>query len=663
MATHNDLLSLLSIFPVVLIASSAILLDHSMRYETVLHRCQLQVLMWIVLSLASSIQWPGPMRSGNENDGTSEISNGNGDHLQFVCFVWAQLTVFFNLSSVIVEVTQSRLVAPSRWKKNLRNVLHFLPISSWCSVVVAACSVVPLYTTTTDSKSSMQIDTVWKFSLWTFLGTFLVLWLIRLSSNRRRKISLDMEGMPTTMSTVARTSASYRNNGGILARICGVSPIAGTVDYNSSVYSRQNTAHYWLDERQWYTWNRIQTIQWFAQQLSSKVDNDICEGEKDMVIAMLAPHRVTGDVLDYLADVSQLVALRVPFGPACQLSDSIAELVERYPKPRRKNSVRGRVGRVDNRSSAIPRNDTYDNAQNHPESQTSNGWLDLHDHEYNKEPRSQQTNGRLVGVNNELPLQRPIPSRTFGGQHQYQNDPQIQGGISEEHHEKLNNVMKERFGLELPKLKATDFLAVQKGLSSKANAKHETIPSSNDIMSQPHPRTVMSADGSADPTVRNDFANGTTVPLPYESRQSLPLPSASTDNRSTPTSLSSSGIPQHVLEGMPPGIQDIAKRRPDLIQTIWKQKQQQSPKQPRNPPHLPPQKELPSSTQQYNRLPTLSETSRIDSMKGEDQVYTSAVDYDTDDEDETTSLIHRDNSNQSPTQYKSIHKSIIPSII
>jgi hypothetical protein len=49
---------------------------------------------------------------------------------------------------------------------------------------------------------------------------------------------------------------------------------------------------------------------------------------------------------------------------------------------------------------------------------------------------------------------------------------------------------------------------------------------------------------------------------------------------------------------------------------------------------------------------------------GENRVDTGDEDYDSDDEDETTSLIHdRDSINEFPARYKSIDKSMIPSIV
>jgi hypothetical protein len=615
--------------------------------------------MWLALSLATS----STLRGNDVND-----ADGN-PRVAAVCFAaWAHLTVFFNLSAILAEaLLQRRLLnlntntnAPStRWNQTLRNALHVLPMASWCSMIVVAVAT----TTGTELSSSPPIiDSVWKLSLWGFLGTFLVRWLIRMSATRRQKTAVDMQGMPTTMAT----SDSNNNSGGVMARCCGIRP--ATANYNSSATSQfNNSKQCWLDEGQWYAWNRVQTIQWFVQQLMSSsssskgASNDDDDEEKDMVIAILAPHRITGDVLEGLADVSQLVALRVPYGPACRLSDSIAELVDRYPTPQRRRitnqgggggSARGgrkvRFGNPLSTYSNDSGNSNTNDIRNHYDDENDRMHSELrgsNDYEYNNNNNGQGIPGdqhQYQYQNNEQ-------------QQQQQNDFQGAAGVTEEQHEKLNNVMKERFGLELPKLKATDWLAVQKGLRDKAAAKnntdidnnHETMSLTNhDMMSQPQPHPL-------------------TVPLPQtqqQFRQNNPSSSYSDNHRgrippSSSSSLSSSmpipGIPDHVLEGMPPKIREVAKRRPDLISTIWKQKQNQV---PRIPPNYQASAALPGAVTS-NQFSGLQNNTVLPETVDEDY-------DDSDDEDETTNLIHsRDDSNEYPARYKSIDKSMIPSIV
>jgi len=459
---------------------------------------------------------------------------------------------------------------------------------------------------------------------------------------------MDMQGMPTTMTTNIATSASDTIfGGGIMARFCGVRTLRSTTNYKSSVASERSNTQLWLDERQWYKWTRVQVIQWFAEQLSSKTNGCILEDEKDMILAFLVPHRITGDVLEDLADVSQLVALQVPFGPACRLSDSIVELVGRYPKPQRMDSRRRRTKRFVNCSSTALDNDGNCRDDTLP---TSNDCLDLHDHQYNNETRSRQLNGRLSSVNDGLAAQCPDQIQDPSGQFQYQADSIFPNNISVEQHEKLNNVMKERFGLELPNLKAADVLAVHKELESKPGNNQKFKEYANDDILQSHPLAMTNEDGSIDPTTRHPVPNGITYP---ES------PSSSLQNiKSQPLNTS---IPENILNEMPPEIREVAKRRPDLMMTIWRQKQQQILQQPRKQNALPVSSTTPSiATKQHCEPSKLPKTSREEHAVEE---YSEREYYDSDDQDETTSLIHRENSNEFPARYKSIDKSLLPGVI
>jgi len=195
--------------------------------------------------------------------------------------------------------------------------------------------------------------------------------------------------------------------------------------------------------------------------------------------------------------------------------------------------------------------------------------------------------------------------------------------------------MKERFGLELPKLKATDFLAVQKAYLSKENNgnNHQTKPPSPDGTARPPLFAATTANEyTTDPAFNSndDYSNKIKAPQqPHQHSQRY-----SHSNLQPPPS-SSNVMPEHLFEGMPPQIREIAKRRPDLIKTMWKQKQE--------------------AMQQQQSKEQQAQTNSI-----EEEVY-----EDSDDEgDERTSLIDRDSMNQHPVRYKSIgEKSMIPDIV
>ena len=86
-----------------------------------------------------------------------------------------------------------------------------------------------------------------------------------------------------------------------------------------------------LDPSQWYNWNVSTTLQWITSVLGN---NDNGNDEHDnVVIQQLAIHRIHGAILETLT-VSQLLALGVPYGPACQLAHAIqSQLLRPYPQP------------------------------------------------------------------------------------------------------------------------------------------------------------------------------------------------------------------------------------------------------------------------------------------------------------------------------------------
>jgi len=357
----------------------------------------------------------------------------------------------------------------------------------------------------------------------------------------------------------------------------------------------------YLDDRQWYTWSKLETTQWFVQQLKGDTD------ENNKILSILCKHCITGDVLDVL-DASQLVALQVPFGPACKLADAIHGLVERFPKPRIINGIRQRT-----RWGNVP-----------TETRPSRDYLDNYDDEYNNNTTSEEELLRTNNNNNPVEQQQQVNGigqepRTQKTQPAYPNESG--GGMSEEH-EQLNQVMKDRFGLELPKLRAADFLAVQKGLNAQKNG-HGAMPSEG--MTQPHPFAA-----SVDP-MTNNYANGTTaVPI----AQTLHDGSPSSARMPSPPTLSGD-IPDEIFKGMPPELQEIARRRPDLVGKIFKQKQQvlRANSKPRT----------------LHALPEILDEEEFDS----------------DNEDETTSLIQSDSiqHREHPGRYKSVDKSMLPSIV
>eukprot|EP00535_Pseudo-nitzschia_heimii_P000201 CAMPEP_0197184904 /NCGR_PEP_ID=MMETSP1423-20130617/10814_1 /TAXON_ID=476441 /ORGANISM="Pseudo-nitzschia heimii, Strain UNC1101" /LENGTH=638 /DNA_ID=CAMNT_0042635847 /DNA_START=82 /DNA_END=1995 /DNA_ORIENTATION=+ len=638
MAIPAGLVFLFSVIPVVLATIAALLLDRVLKYETTFNRCQIQILMWIVLSTISSKTWLGPSKSRND-DISESVSNGSGIDHEVVCSVLVQLTIFFNLMVPLGELLQKRLEPTPRWTQMVWNGIQILPLSSCLTMIMVTCYVLYL-----NAKEAItEVEIIWKVSIFIFLGAFLGLWLFRFSTNRSRKVLTDMQGMPMPVTTAFPAASGPSISGGIMARFCGVITAPATFDYKSSFQDNQNC---WLDERQWYRWSRAQTMQWFGQKLSSKIESDISNKKKEMVVAILAPHHITGDILDRLVDVSQLVALRVPFGPACRLSDSVAEMVERYPKANKRNGAKRWTSRsTDNMSRSKE-------AQNNFYVRVSNDCLNLHDQQYNCESR--KINEEREGVNHNIPTKYPPGSSLYPeGQHLYENEPVIHGDASNEQQEKLNKVLKERFGLELPKLKARDFLEVRKGLSNEANNTKQAAQSTDNGVSQSPSFRTTELDRNINSTMRNGCANGAAVSIQQRSQQFSYSPSSSDMDgihSSTPPSKGippSTGITQHILDGMPSELREIAKRRPDLVQTAWNQKQQNVAKQPGETSTA---GAFPAVLKRDIRLPSLLESTQ--SMRREDRMDGDDIDYDSADEDETTFLINRDDTTRTPSRYK-----------
>jgi len=474
-----------------------------------------------------------------------------------------------------------------------------------------------------------------------------------LNHHRRNNIFSSRNIQDSSSFTINSTTANtIDHNGGIMSRLCG-SLANTTVDPNNNTNNNNSTyttsSSFGLDESQWYTWTRIQTIQWFTQQLSMTNDDDVncnnnnnnkygggglqrdglvktnvcdpaeLEEEQDMIITILTPHRITGNVLDMLDD-SQLVALGLPYGTAAHLSDSIAHLIEKYPTPLlhsvNKTRRQRKIGRRNHHSGIV-----YDD-----ENPNTSYALDLHDDEYNSLGRSRQQvmkkmrGGGGISHDEEIQMQqqhqrRPVSSspHEMDIDHQDQHPQHHQsitpeeGGMTDELHQQLNDVMKERFGLELPKLKADDFYAATQLLSGKESNRMSSHPLATNMTTN----TNTDAHG-------NDYIN---------TNQPRSDSSTGGGGGSSPKSL------ENMLDGMPPHLREIAKRRPDLIEKIFNQKQGQV---IQHNPHA------------TTTLPMVAEG------RGND-------DDDDDDDDngnETTSLIQRDDNNEVPLiRYKSIDKS------
>lgn len=260
-----------------------------------------------------------------------------------------------------------------------------------------------------------------------------------------------------------------------------------------------------MDYSQWYNWDVITTLRWIS---SVYKDNDDENGT--VVVQQLAQHRVHGAVLETLT-VSQLLALNVPYGPACQLAHEIQKkLVRTHPQPREMESMT----KMPMNTQSQPFLESNDQLQ-------STAWLDLHDQEYNSGLTRASS---LASSDNDVELV------TLQDKHKRT----IQK-IDPEQEKRMEAMMKERFGLDLPKLKTSEEMG-NNHVEDASNSLMETQPL---IQSSP-------------------------ISPPIDTKYNIP--SAQVESKASEPTIA--GIPMELLKKMPPQILDIAKRRPELVKQM-----------------------------------------------------------------------------------------------
>lgn len=590
----------LSILPVILIVTCSMLLDLALRREaaTINLRCQCQVWMW----LAVAMSWMQDNTSIVSLDPGGDIAMEH-DTMEALFFVWVHATLSFNLLAVLAERIPSLNTILRGHSANFpQSILSFtkvsvavqtlqlLSISSWSTVLFSAFRLCnpPSDTMTGTTHPGMV-------SIECFVITLLVLLLTRWHIHRQQKVVHGWEGNPTIQATTTTTTINAASEP-VFGRFFG--PVGCIPAYHGT--NLVSTTIDLCDETLWYTWDREQTLQWISYQLD-KTDrasnasltnarassHNEAKDEKRMVLSKLANQQISGDVLDELVDVSKLLLLQIPFGPACRLSRTIARLTNQHPNPNRTLSRNGDANA-----------DTGNEVS----------WLSEHDKEYNSSSGKisrEHSKGNTEGI--EAPFQRDISRIGKRSDEGY-----VQRGIpSPSESEELNRLMKEKFGLELPRVH--------------------------------HDRsTKCPSDGGHD--------------IPYRVGHSVPSSQPANHPNSSPNGDDTTSNPLHsvqpdLISQMPPHIQDIARRRPDLIKQLIVQKQR-LPKQSvplKNAVGMTHQSQ--TFTQGHHPPPTDAPfLSCIREAEYDDQ------DLDGNDDDETTSLISNDQNLDSEVRYRSIDK-------
>ena len=512
--------------PTILTATSSILLDRCLRHDLIQERFKCQIWMWLVVTL--SMYSPHHLSEEEEEEPNKNVAFQS----------WVHLVLCSNMVCISSMVVHNN----NNYNYNIKinnQCSNWLPPATWLAMI--STLVIP---TASSSSSSSSSDPM-LISIQVFCLSVAFLYMVQWHRKRRRQLFVDHSLLFLPQQQQPYSSSSL--------------PV--------------------VEERLWYTWNARQTLQWISTMLietttttptsSSFGDDDDNQQQQqqeecDLVLNLLAPQRIAGDVLDLLTVSSLVHHLKIPYGPACRLAQSISQrLVQLHPKPRQSTSGNNMTTATTTIREESPSPGHHQKmAMIESSLQAAGGedsWLSKHDQEYNnpnndgwQDNHSQQQQQQQSinwneyalpsnkhGFNNEDDLEE-----SFGQQSQHTKVPPM----DPRHQERLEKVFKERYGLELPKLH-TALSAVVETKDESADPTHPTL-AGNNIANQPHQQPTTSS---------------TTMP---PNSSFLMDPDNSDDD-----------IPPAVLAQMPPNVQEIAKRRPDLVKDLLRARQRQQEEQ------------------------------------------------------------------------------------
>ncbi|KAG7354367.1 hypothetical protein IV203_003723 [Nitzschia inconspicua] len=575
-------LAFLSVLPVIFIVTCSILLDYVLRFEATTIRCQCQVWMW----LAVAMSWMQETFTSldPESDGTAFSVT-----LEAVFHVWAHTTICINVIAIVIERGQywmplskvgtypdlRHTTLPSGKMPIKVQVLKILSLSSWMTLLFAAFQFCTMVQEEKLRHGSLSI----KFFGITTVVLIIAMWHVQ----RQKKILDELKGNPVVRSVPYNDEASE----GELNRFCGPEPRCFGVG--------STTAIPLPDETQWYKWNRTQTLQWLSQQLA-KMDResnasflftdaasvDERTEAKDMILTKFASHDISGDILDELADVSKLLLLNIPFGPACRLSRSIASLTKQFRNPN--NSAMFSNATLPNGESVLEQHDKEYNSSLSEKAMVGFGGMRIID-SADTSLRKLREMSSLEGRLDENAATPHVPTENFKG------DSHLPKSYSDLTHASFNRT-------------------------------NETLPSDRQTAS-----------------TRNNNLDSTSSEEKIDTKPSF-------------------AVPTELLDHMPPHIQEIARRRPELVKKLLLQKQQglvqsihpMGVSGSNGHTRLPRESALGSTMGIKSFPPHSSDLSNIRENEYDDQ------ETDFSDDDETTGLIQHEKISETPSQYRSIDK-------
>ena len=462
------------------------------------------------------------------------------------------------------------------------------------------------------------------YSLQIFLITLVTIWLIRWNIHRQQIIQQELQGIPTSdqqrSEAAATTTTSSR--------------------YSIASSSSSSSCNF-CDESVWFTWDCHQVIRWIEQQLHlsssstesfvssttapsstgvirtstqsdydnifhnnivanhgerNQNDDDFRQEELDMILSILIPQRISGDVLDGLT-VDQLMAMKVPFGPACRLASDIAyRLVERYPKPLNMTPTTTMASTRINRSTFCQRQDHFDIRNRHEDVIPS--WLAQHDREYNN---NNDSNDHIevrnkVGYLADIDKSSSSAATTTTNSYNDDNDVSFNSDYNQ-HQQRMENIMRDRFGLELPKVNTIGLNNTgtsgdtQRGIERQQNIDNIS-PGGQYTAQVEHLRPFN--------TIQNDFDH-----KPRQPYRDNPTSSPSTEETVKDDGVNS--FPKSILDQMPPHIQEIVQRRPDLVNQLMQRNKLHHRQVQQPQPHF--------ENSTSNKSPTNNKLSESDGLK------------------------------------------------
>lgn len=468
--------------PAILIVTSSLLIDRSLRKDLIEERVRCQIWLWfcVILSLRSH---PNTIRINNDKDDIIHISKED-----LICETWMHLIIVSNLASIGVLAISGPL---ERIKKSNMGSWWF-SFAAW-TAMMSSCLFAPL-----GYAEGTQDSSIAMLSLQVYVISLCILAMIHWHKRRREKMEQEMRKI---MNYGGRSNNPSSSSFAISQDLDG------------------------FDRSKWYTWKASTTLKWISHVLDD--DDDVDHG----VLQQLASHRIDGSLLDTLS-ISQLLQLQVPYGPACHLDQAIqTELVRPFPKPR---------GADDMRNNASFRGGTTTPAA------AQSDFLSGFDQEYNNSDRPRNLASNSSNSSNS---NKETTSSGLADRNSFASGPEMLS-LDPNQEDRIQDVMKERYGLELPRLRT-------EGASTEPDS---STSQSSSVTDGEHPLQQTAPTEKKSPP--------SALPTP----EAVPIAAAMPNLESAV--VAGGEIPEVILKQMPANIREIAKRRPDVVRQLLFSKQQ-----------------------------------------------------------------------------------------